>query len=304
MDFALTTHWNAGKHGSGEEMIQEILELGFQSVELGYDLTFDLVPGVKKMVKNNSVKVVSLHNFCPVPVGAPFGHPELFHLSSTDRAERMSAIKYTINTVEFAAEVGASCVVAHSGNVNTRNLTRKLLDMAQADRQFENSYQKHKLKVFAKREKKVQKHLDALYKSIEEMLPTLEQLKITLALENLPAWESIPSETEMEQLCIHFDSPYIRYWHDIGHAQTRQNLGLIAHHLWLERLSPFLAGMHIHDVLPPANDHIMPPRGNIDFNNFKNYINDDILHVMEPKPNTPAEDIITGVDILKNIWEV
>ena len=108
MIFGLTTRWNAGRHTSGEALIEEILGLGFDHVELGYDLRIDLVPGVQKMVRDGTVKVNSVHNFCPVPVGAPRGHPELFTLASGDPKIREGAVHHTAKTIRYAATVGAS----------------------------------------------------------------------------------------------------------------------------------------------------------------------------------------------------
>ena len=50
-------------------MIEEILSMGFDRVELGYDLRMDLVPGARNMIKEGLIKVDSVHNFCPVPIG-------------------------------------------------------------------------------------------------------------------------------------------------------------------------------------------------------------------------------------------
>ncbi len=301
MDFALTTRWNAQKHRAGETMIQEILDLGFKSVELGYDLTIDLLPGVRAMVEDKAIKVNSLHNFCPVPIGAPCGHPELFHLAATDPRQRQMAVRLTLDTAEFATNVGASVVVAHAGYVDMKNLTRKLIHLAQQGKQFDPKYEKLKIKLLATREKKVKKSLDALYKSVEEMLPSLEANKITLALENLPSWEAVPNESETEKMCKHFDSPSLRYWHDMGHAQTRQSLGFIGHQLWLDKLLPYTAGLHIHDMVPPSNDHLMPPTGTVNFEIFKKYFTDERLLVLEPSPGTPAEKVKGGLEFLNDL---
>lgn len=302
MDFALSTRWNTRSHSSGEAMVQEIIDAGFKKVELGFDLTLDLVPGVQRMVSSNSIEVTSLHNFCPVPIGAPRGHPELFALASDDPTIRNSAVKHTANTVEFAARVGGKFVVVHAGNVEMSNLTHKLIDLAEQGKQFDNAYEKIKLKLYDKREKKAPRYINALYKSIEDLMPILEKNQIGIAIENLPSWEAIPSEMEMEALFSHFNSPLVRYWHDMGHGQIRQNLGFIGHLRWLEKLSPYLAGMHVHDALPPANDHLMPPNGKIDFQSFKNIATSGIVLVIEPAPLTPLDQILTGVQTLKTIW--
>lgn len=303
MDFAISTHWNARKHSSGEAMLTEIIDAGFKHVELGYDLTLDLVPGVQNFVENGDIIVNSLHNFCPVPIGAPMGHPELFHLADTDIRGRLSAVRNTINTISFAAQVHAKYVVVHTGNVDMPFMTRKLLDLIKAGRQYDEKYEKIKLKLLTRREDKVQNHLDALNESLAELMPELEKHNICLAMENLPSWESIPTESEIETICKKFDSPHIRYWHDLGHGQTRQNLGFIAHLRWIEKLSPFLVGMHVHDIKHPASDHLMPPNGELDFSNFKKIANSGIVLVLEPASGTPVEEIVKGHQLLKEMWD-
>jgi sugar phosphate isomerase/epimerase len=108
----------------------------------------------------------------------------------------------------------------------------------------------------------------------------------------------------MEKIFQKFDSPSIGYWHDIGHGQIRQNLGFIGHRRWLEKLSPKLIGMHIHDVFPPAQDHIMPPNGKIVFQDFKSAIHSDTIFVLEPSPRLPAKDIVEGLKIISKAWDM
>ena len=75
MTFSLSTHWNAANHDSGEAIVDEILAMGIDSLELGYDLRIDQVAGVRRRVEEGAVRVASVHNYCPTPVGAPYGHP-------------------------------------------------------------------------------------------------------------------------------------------------------------------------------------------------------------------------------------
>lgn len=283
-------------------MIGEILDLGFKRVELGYNLRIDLVQGVRSMVANGSVKVDSVHNFCPVPIGAPAGHPELFQLSDTDSTRSNAAVRYTTESIRFAAEIGAKCVVAHAGNVTMKNLTRALIELAEEGHQYGNKYDKIKMDLMLTRDKKVAGHLDALRHSLGRLLPVLEQSKIQLALEGLPSWESIPSEAEAEVLLKEFNSPFIRCWHDTGHAQTRHNLGFVNQYRWMERLRPWLAGMHVHDVQPPATDHLVPGKGTMDFTLLRETAISGIPLVMEPLQGTPAASILQGVEVLKNSW--
>ena len=45
---AFSTCWNSSRHNDGEEMIDEILELGFDTIEISHGLSIALLPGIKK----------------------------------------------------------------------------------------------------------------------------------------------------------------------------------------------------------------------------------------------------------------
>ena len=283
-------------------MIEEILGLGFKRVELGYDLRLELVPGVKAMVAQGAVKVDSLHNICPVPMGAARGHPEIYTLGSVDARERAQAVQSTTQTIRFAAEVGARVVVTHAGNVDMPHYSRDLFDLALAGQTYSPRFEKLKIKLMEQREKHAPRQIDLLCQGLEKLLPILQETKVQLAIENLPTWEALPTEIELESIFRRFGNQHLRYWHDLGHGQIRQNLGFINHERWLERLQPHLAGMHVHDVAPPATDHVMPPRGHIDFSRFQRFGVSDIIRVVEPSSRTPASEVAEGLAHLTKVW--
>ena len=303
MIFSLTTRWNARRHETGEAMIDEILDLGFDHVELGFDLTPNLVAGVCSRVAAGRVKVDSLHAYCPLPP-VPYPSPEPFTLAATDPNIRANALHYLDNTIRFAAEIGARVVVVHAGNVEMKMLSPHLVELTAAGRQYDEAYEKARMQLILAREKAVVAQLPHLYAGIERLLPVLEETRRTLAFEILPTWEAIPTEVEMERLLIHFNSPRLRCWLDMGHGQIRENLGLISHARWAKRLRPWLAGMHIHDVCHPATDHLMPPAGTTKFELFKEVAQDDIIRVLEPSPSVAAEDIVKGLGIIQAAWAV
>ncbi len=296
---AISTHWNAYRHASGEALIEETRELGFERVELGYDLTADLAVGVRQMVEQGVTRVDSVHNFCPVPVGAPRGHPELFELASPLTVQRENAVQLTLHTVRFAAELGAGHVVIHCGNVRVRPTTRDLIELAETGGRHSHKFEKQKTKLMLRRDKKVGKQLEFLKRSLEEMLPECEEHGVRLGIENLPSWESLPNEQELVALLDHFKSPYLGHWHDTGHGRIRQNMGFIDQWHWLGKLQAETAGLHIHDVRPPARDHVMPPEGELNFEQLASFIRDDTIRVLEPATGLPVEEVLAGRDIIK-----
>lgn len=285
-------------------MIREILDLGFRHIELGYDLPPTFAPEVRKMVDNKDVSVNSVHAFCPMPYGMLQGHPELFSLADPDRLVRDSAVSHLDNTIRFAEDVKAQTVILHGGSVAMKGQTRRLIELCERGEQFSPAYERIKAKMIIKRDGRAQKHLDLLYKGIELLLPILDEANVRLAFENTPAWESVPSESEVARLLKHFQSPRLGYWHDIGHGEIRRTLGLVNPVKWLEELRGHLAGMHVHDVLPPASDHIMPPAGKVDFTAYRPFAQLDIPAVLEPCPGLPAPDLLGARDLLSNLWGI
>jgi sugar phosphate isomerase/epimerase len=303
VNLALTTRWNARRHPDGAAMVEEILALGFDRIELGYDTRAELTAGVRRMADEGAVAVDSLHNFCPLPLGAARPHPEIYTFAHPDRSVREKAVTHTMHTISFAAEVGARIVVSHSGNVVMRSHTRELIQLAEQGQQGAPRYHRVLESLRNRRDAKAAKQFPWLVDSLERLMPALEANGIQLGLENMPTWEGFPTEHEMERLLNHFGSAHLRYWHDVGHGQIRQNLGLVNVDRWLERLGPSLGGLHIHDVIPPGRDHIMPPRGRLDFQPLARYVQGDIPLVIEPKPGTPKEQIVEAKRWLEAAWD-
>lgn len=160
----------------------------------------DLVEGIKSLIRQGAVKADSVHNFCPVPMGALRGHPEWYTFASKDPRIRENAIRHTSNTIHLAAEIGASTVVSHSGNVEMKQMTEQLINLHEQREQYTPLYEKTELKLQTTRDKKARKQLRYLYDSLEKLIPVLSEYRIVLALENLPTWEAFLTELEQWRL--------------------------------------------------------------------------------------------------------
>ena len=117
MRFSLSTNWNARRHTEGEALVDEILSLGFDALELGYHTTESLAEGIKRRITSGAVSVDSVHAYCPVPLSAPHGYPELHLLASTDDDDRAMAKILLGQTLDFASSMGARAVVLHAGRL-------------------------------------------------------------------------------------------------------------------------------------------------------------------------------------------
>lgn len=301
-DFALSTRWNVRRHTDGSALVDEILAAGFRALELSYDLTRDLVPGLLARVRGGAVRVVSVHNYCPVPMGVARGSPEIFLLAAPDADLRRRAVEHTASTLRFAAEVGARAVVAHGGYVrHWWPLVPRLMQRL-ASEPDSASVERLRLRIEGRREKKAPRYLDALRRAIEALAPTLRETRVTLAFENLPSWEAVPSEAECRDLIEEFRGLPLGYWHDIGHGHIREWCGFINHERLFARMLPHTVGIHVHDVQFPARDHCLPPGGLVDFTRFAAAAAHPAPKVIEPGRDATAEELRRAAEHVASCW--
>src|SRR5262249_40488004 len=110
--------------------------------------------GILAAVDAGEIKISSLHNFCPLPIGVNHSAPNLFQFSDERPRERDLALKHTLKTLEFAARVKAPVVVLHSGSIEMKNYTDKLLEMAARGDRESDKYRKLCVELDEKREQK------------------------------------------------------------------------------------------------------------------------------------------------------
>src|SRR6202008_4349740 len=114
------------------------------------------------------IKISSLHNFCPLPVGVMGPAPDYFKPSSEREGERLQAVRHTLRTIEFAASLGASVVVLHLGRVEMRDYTEKLMELFAHGRAETPKFEKVRVKAVTVRAKKRQRYFDQVLRSLDE----------------------------------------------------------------------------------------------------------------------------------------
>ena len=252
--YSFSTCWNSHRHTNGREMLEEIRDLGFEYAELSHGIRLSLVPGIMDAVEAGVIKISTLHNFCPLPIGCNHANPNVFKFSSTNQRERDNAYRHTMKTIEMADQLGARLIVLHMGEIDMRNYTDKLIDLLEAGKQDTPKYQKLCQAAELKREKKKAKQCELAYGMLERIAEQSSLRGIKLGIEIRESLEEIPIDTDWDFFFQRFDDPTICYWHDIGHAQIKENLGFIHHRLHLESMVGRLGGFHLHDVQFPARE--------------------------------------------------
>ncbi|WCJ58152.1 sugar phosphate isomerase/epimerase [Fontisphaera persica] len=300
--YSLSTCWNSHRHTDGRLMLREIRSLGFDYAELSHGIRISLLPGIFEAVDAGEIRISSLHNFCPLPMGVDRAAPNIFKFTSEDPREREMAYRQTLKTFETAVRVKAPLVVLHMGKVDMKDYTDRLLEMAGAGQRETPKYEKLCAEVLEKREKRKEPHLTAAYELLRRLIREAEARGLRLGIENREALEEIPFETDFPLFFREFDRPSVVYWHDTGHAQIKENLGFIHHGLHLEALADRLAGFHIHDVSFPGRDHLPPGAGGIDFAALAGLVKPEHIKVLELGPWVPTADVQRGWEHIRSLW--
>jgi sugar phosphate isomerase/epimerase len=283
-------------------MLEEIRALGFEYAELSHGIRISLLPGILDAVDSGLIKISTVHNFCPLPMGIDRAAPNVFQFSSDNPRERENAYKHTLKTIETAARVKAKLVVLHMGSVEMKDYTDRLLELIVDGKKDTPKFTKLRDEALRKRADKKEAYVRESSAMLERLIPIAEKHGVMLGIENREAMEEIPFEEDTEYLFRDFGSPAVRYWHDTGHAQIKANLGVIDHVQHLDTMSPVLAGFHIHDVEYPGRDHRSPGTGMIDFASLKPFVKPEHIKVFEMSPSLDLTDVMAGVAHVKAIW--
>jgi sugar phosphate isomerase/epimerase len=300
--YSLSTCWNSHRHTDGQAMLREIRDLGFEYAELSHGIRISLLPGVFQAVEAGEIKISSLHNFCPLPMGVNHAAPNIFKFTSDNPRERENALRHTLKTIETAARLKASLVVLHMGCVEMKDYTDKLVELVGEKKRETPKFQKLLEEALEKREAKKEAAMQNAYDVLRKLVAAAEPHGIKLGIENREAIEEIPFESDFQFFFMEFQSPSVVYWHDTGHAQIKENLGLIHHLFHLESMKERLYGFHVHDVEFPGHDHRAPGSGMIDFKSLKQVVRPEHLKVFEFSPSLTPEQAKSGVAHIKSIW--
>ena len=299
MKIALSTNWCNRKLERGEEIVDKALELGFSALELGYNTTSAQVEGIRRRL--GEMPVGSVHAFCPVPISAPQGYPELYSLASFSRPDRDLARAFVVKNLEFAASVGADVLVLHAGRVAFSSLWR-VISTASLKSRFKAAkndvaapaYARLLKKALAIRRRNGRKMLDIFKAEMEGLSPVLDSLGVTLALENLPYLEGFPDESETEGRLKGLSGARVKGWFDTGHDRVRRMHG------WTDAPAvpdpALFAGMHVNDVVDFTDDHFAPGFGKVDFAALADFAAKVPHVVFEPNDGVTEEELKAGVE--------
>ena len=298
-DVSLSTMWSQGRFEDDMSgFVSAARRLGFQRIEVSYTVE---ERGLNQMLNADQVAISSLH--APVPKTKATNGKWInnLNLASLDKEERRLAVRGALTTIDWAASVGARCVVLHLGGVGSESLPperklRRLFDSApdEWNAQAEALQREcHRL-----RAKGAAAYLDRAKASLHEMAEHAATVSVALGLENRFHYHEIPSVDEARELLRDFPPDVVGFWYDVGHAEILGRLGLVDKYRWLNELADRCLGAHLHDV-EGIGDHRAPGFGDVDWAHVAQRLPTAALRVLEIDQRQPEERIVGAVPFLQ-----
>ncbi len=287
---ALSTSWKSREIDDGKEIISQIMDAGFGAIELDCFLSAKTVEGMIPMI-GKSIQAVSIQNFCPITKILPksMAGMDAFLLSSPDKEQRELAIKYSFETIEIADSAEARNLICHFGYVDMDDPTQSLIELNKKGMRESDDFESLILRAKDIRESKIQRHLDALFFSLEKLIRRAEDLGIYIGIENRHEFRQIPNYDEIDIILNEFKGANIAYWHNTEYAQLHEELDLANHEDVLKKLSYNMRGIHFPIAPNNKSDGENKLTESINVKAIKQHINENTIKVIYSPPELSIE---------------
>ena len=297
---AASTSFNARRHADIGTILDQLLCLGFTSVELGY-LVESQLTDLRPALAARGMRVQSVHNPSPWPVsdqgerlvGAPIDT-----LSSPDETTRRYMVDCSKRTIDYAQSLGASAVVVHLGQTEIPIPQSRMFDLL-ADGKVSDMLALRD-EAIARRESIKGPYIDAAVRSIRELGEHAVGSGIRLGVETRDQYHEVATIDDLSLVFAACDGLPVGYWHDVGHVEKQRQLGIATHSDWIERHGHRIVGAHIHDTAL-ERDHLAPGYGNTDFRAIATALPASTLRTLELGNRPSLEEARRGVELLRSI---
>ena len=260
----MSTSWNVHRHRfCTAAMLEEIIALGFEWVELSHGIHATMMAEISKFVDKGKVRISSLHNFCPVPMKE--SNLDILQFISHREEKRNQAIFLTQKTIDYAASVGASCVILPFGKVHNLHSHHNLRRLALQGKLYTKKFAQAKIREILCRERYSSTLEERAINCLLRLGDYASAKGVRLGIKNCKVYEAFPSERELLSLLEKLGHPTFGYWHDFGCAQIKEHFTLLNHQEWLDRVGDRAIGSYVHDVQGLDCDNLPPFSGVIDY---------------------------------------
>ena len=221
------------------------------------------------------------------------------NLAATDEEERKAAIAATCKTIDYAQRSGAEAIVVHLGGCG-RNLLdgeRRLRSLYQSGTRGGEQFARLRSEAEQARAALAPAHLLQAQHSLEELAAYAVQNGVAIGLENRLHYHEIPQVHEVSTLLAPYPADLVGYWHDVGHAEVQDRLGLVDRERWLAEHGARTIGAHLHDVAGIL-DHRAPGEGDVEWGYIADGLPAAALRTFEINQHTPEPLLASGLRLL------
>lgn len=291
-------------------MLTEIRDLGFEYAELSHGTRIVLVPGILRAVEEGVIKITSTHNFCPLPMGVNHSAPNIFEPSNRSLQEHDQWLRNTKRSLDFTAQIGAKVMVTHLGSVhffwsNPYGKVKRFRRIhPDVDVKTDEAYRKVLLKACTKLRTRMPPYWEQVLASLEEIKQLALERGVMIGCENREKFQELPVDDDFVNFFAAMTGEsHCGYWHDTGHADLKEQMGLLNHREHLTKLADRLLGFHLHDVAD-GDDHQPVGYGHIDFNMISEFWRPEHKLTLELGPRTTPQHVLKSRERILDLIEL
>jgi len=293
-DASLSTMWASKNFSLLSDFFLAAGRLGFPKIELNHQVD----SGMLGSVDLGKYEISSVHEPCPADISVETLKARDWMISSSAEDCRQQGLAAVKRSIELAAALSVRTVVVHAGHVSLDMVLDKKLRKLFEDGLAETAeYHEIKKLMMESRLKLIGPCLEAVVKSLKELLKYASKHGVRLGLENRYHYFDIPTLDEMSALLALAEPDRLGFIYDVGHATVMDRLGFFQNEMWLKRFGGRIFGTHLHDVIG-ISDHRAPGMGDVDFRIVAGYLPKEASRTMEVMSFNTPEQLKTGLKIL------
>lgn len=293
---ALSTMWALTQKEPFAEFFSASRKLGFSHQELNHAIT----PKMLSSVDPTQLHVMSVHEPCPCEFPRLERMARGLFMTSLDESLRSQAVEYTRGSMNLAHQLGATAIVIHSGEVPIgKDLEKRIRELYLDGQSQSNEFVELGERFEEERRQAAPPYMNALRRSLLELVDDAEQLGVRLGLENRDHYYEVPLPHELDDL-LTLRPGTVEYWHDVGHSEKLREFGFYSQQEWLERFSDRMIGIHLHDN-DGEKDHIAPGLGTVDWELVGSFVPKQAIRTFEIRGFTTKEQMRSAQKLLHNV---
>jgi FMN phosphatase YigB (HAD superfamily)/sugar phosphate isomerase/epimerase len=292
---SLSTMWGMKNFANLGDFMEAGRRIGFEKIELNHQVDSFMLEGTHL----NGHQFSSVHEPCPADISVGTLKKRDWLISALDEECRREGVKSVQRSIDLAHRLGATTVVVHAGTVDMdRTLENRMRSLFESGQSTSREYREVKDLLVTRRKELAPPRLEAVKKSLVELLDYADQYKVRLGIENRYYYLEFPSTDELGGLLDLADPTRLGFIYDVGHAQALSRLGFFPHDEWLARFAPRIIGTHLHDV-SGIRDHLAAGLGDVDFDLIARFLPDKAFRTCEFLGSNAPEQVKNGLMFLQ-----